>query len=76
MRTLETGQVGLEEALAQYETGIGLLKSCHARLAAAEKRILQLVGTNEEGEAELEPFGHQASHASPAPRRELWDEEG
>ena len=32
VRDLEDGQLGLEEALGRYETGVGLLKRCYAQL--------------------------------------------
>ena len=58
---LESGAIGLEESLARYEEGVKLLKGCYAELAAAEKRILELVGQNENGAALTRPFDHRAS---------------
>ena len=53
---LEDGQIGLEESLARYEEGVGLLKRCYAQLRAAEQRILLLTGVDEEGQPILQPF--------------------
>lgn len=61
VRELENGQVGLEESLARYEEGIGLLKGCYGQLQAAEKRILELVGVDEQGQPLTKPFEHKAS---------------
>jgi exodeoxyribonuclease VII small subunit len=61
VRELEDGQTGLEEALARYETGIGLLKRCYNQLREAEQRILLLTGTDAEGRPILQSFEHQAT---------------
>lgn len=58
---LEEGQMGLEESLASYEEGVGLLKQCHALLEKAEKKIRLLSGLDEEGKPILEPFDGTAS---------------
>jgi exodeoxyribonuclease VII small subunit len=58
---LECGQIGLEESLARYEEGVKLLKGCYTQLAGAEKRILELVGQDENGNALTRPFDHRAS---------------
>jgi exodeoxyribonuclease VII small subunit len=58
---LEDGQTGLEEALACYERGVGLLKQCYAQLRQAEQRILLLTGVDEHGEPILQPFEHTAT---------------
>jgi exodeoxyribonuclease VII small subunit len=44
---LESGDVGLEEAVALFERGQGYLAVCRERLAAAQKRIEEL--TAEDG---------------------------
>ncbi|WP_217912853.1 exodeoxyribonuclease VII small subunit [Miltoncostaea marina] len=57
---LESGEVGLEEAVALFERGQGYLAVCRERLAAAQRRIEEL--TAEElppppgGEAPPPPF--------------------
>lgn len=42
VRELERGDVPLERALALYEEGVGLVRSCHERLDDADKRIIEL----------------------------------
>jgi len=61
VRDLEDGQLGLEEALGRYETGVGLLKRCYAQLRQAEQRILLLTGTDADGQPLTQPFEHTAT---------------
>jgi exodeoxyribonuclease VII small subunit len=69
VRELEDGSTGLEESLARYEAGVGLLKQCYAQLQAAEQRIVKLAGCDENGVPLLEPFGHSAAVESAAKRK-------
>jgi exodeoxyribonuclease VII small subunit len=39
---MESGEVGLEEAVALFERGQGHLAACRERLAAAQRRIEEL----------------------------------
>jgi len=39
---IESGDIGLEQSLAQYERGMKLIGSCRSLLAKAEHRIAQL----------------------------------
>lgn len=57
---IESGQVGLEEAIARYEKGTKLIKQCRAILDSAEKRI-QLLAKGE-GQ-ELSPSGELEEQA-------------
>jgi exodeoxyribonuclease VII small subunit len=66
---LEDGSTGLEDALAKYEQGIGLIKACCARLRDAETRIVKLAGCDEDGNPRLEPFGHSAAVEAAEPKR-------
>ncbi len=43
---MESGELGLEESLAQFEQGIKLAKSCQDTLANAELRVEQLIEKN------------------------------
>jgi exodeoxyribonuclease VII small subunit len=61
VRELEDGQLGLEDALARYEQGVGLIKSCYQQLQQAEQRILLLTGVDEEHKPILQPFKHEAT---------------
>jgi exodeoxyribonuclease VII small subunit len=48
---LEEGQIGLAEALGQYEQGIKLLRQCYALLENTERRIEVLSRVTDDGEA-------------------------
>lgn len=47
---IESGEVGLEEAIAKYEQGAALIKRCRAILGAAEKKIAELKVEDEPGD--------------------------
>jgi exodeoxyribonuclease VII small subunit len=63
---LEDGQIGLEDSLARYERGVGLIKACYAQLRDAEQRILLVTGTDDEGKPILQPFQHAATESAGA----------
>lgn len=44
VRSLEGGQLELEESLTRYERGVALLRTCHARLGEAQQRVTMLMG--------------------------------
>jgi exodeoxyribonuclease VII small subunit len=71
VRELEEGRLGLEESLARYEQGVGLVRQCYARLRAAEQKILLLSGTDENQAPILQAFKHEATAVARAdgPRR-------
>ena len=70
VRDLEDGTTTLEDSLARYERGVGLLKSCYAQLQAAEQKIAFLAGLDADGKPALQPFDHAASDAvAGEPRR-------
>ncbi len=48
---LESGDVGLEEAVALFEEGQRYLRACRQRLGAAQKRIEELTADDLPGEA-------------------------
>lgn len=66
VRELEDGHLGLDDALARYEQGVGLIKQCYTQLRQAEQRILQVTGMQEDGSPLLTPFKHEAT-AGPSP---------
>ncbi len=67
LRALEDGTTSLDEALARYERGVGLLKQCYGQLRSAETRIQQLAGVTADGTPELKPFEHTAAVEKPGP---------
>lgn len=52
---IERGDIGLEESIARYEEGVGLIRLCRDILARAELRIQEL-HLSEQGEAKVRPF--------------------
>ncbi len=64
---LEDGRVGLEESLARFERGIGLLKTCYQVLENAEQRIEQLVGMKSDGTPIMKPFDGSATADAEVP---------
>ena len=61
VRDLEDGGTGLEQALARYEQGIGLLRRCYDQLRKVEQRIVELTGKDDAGNPVLRPFEHSSS---------------
>ncbi len=55
VRKLETGDVPLEESLAAFERGVGLVRQLHARLDAVQEKIEELT-RGERGEPKSRPF--------------------
>ena len=53
---MEAGQLPLEESIAAYQRGAGLLKFCEAKLADAEARIQVLAPAANGEAAALEDF--------------------
>ena len=51
---MESGELGLQESLEQFEKGIKLAKHCQDTLAGAELRVEQLIEKN--GLAQTVPF--------------------
>ena len=56
VRQLEDGDIGLAEALEQYEQGVKLLKECYGLLERAERRIELLCGMKPDGQPITQPF--------------------
>ncbi len=61
LRELEDGTTSLEDALARYERGVGLLRYCYSQLRSAEQKVKQLAGLTDDGGPELLPFEHVAT---------------
>lgn len=59
---LETGTLGLEQSLSEFERGVKLLRTCYRFLEDAEQKIELLVGFNEQGEPVTEPFDAAATY--------------
>jgi exodeoxyribonuclease VII small subunit len=53
---LESGKLGLSDALARYEEGVKHLKGCQHLLESAERKIELLSGVDAEGNPITQPF--------------------
>jgi exodeoxyribonuclease VII small subunit len=53
---LESGKLGLSEALARYEQGVKHLKACQQLLERAERKIELLSGVDADGNPITQPF--------------------
>ncbi len=60
---VETGQIGLEDAIGQYETGCKLVQHCKQILEGAERKIEQL-SKGLDGQLSAQPFQSQADQES------------
>jgi exodeoxyribonuclease VII small subunit len=63
---LEEGTLGLEDSLAEFEAGVGLLRTCTRILDEADRRIEILTGFDAEGRPRTEPFDAMATHEEAA----------
>jgi len=61
LRELEDGTTSLDDALARYERGVGLLRQCYAQLQDAEQKVKLLAGLSDDGGVEFKPFEHASS---------------
>lgn len=52
---LESGDLSLEDSLAAFEKGVGLVKLCNQKLAEVEKKI-ELLVKDREGKLQLRRF--------------------
>lgn len=55
LKSLESGDGALDELLALYEEGVGLIRACNDRLESAEQRV-KMLQMRPDGGAELVDF--------------------
>lgn len=60
---IESGEIGLEESIAQYERGVGLIRRCRQVLDRAEQRVEELTGQMQD-DAARPPDGGPGTRAS------------
>jgi exodeoxyribonuclease VII small subunit len=61
VRSLEEGDLGLNESLKQYEEGVKLLRQSYELLEHAERRIELLSGIDADGNPIAQPFDDSAT---------------
>ena len=52
---LESGDLSLEDSLAAFEKGVGLVKFCNQKLTEVEKKV-ELLVKDKEGKLQLKPL--------------------
>ena len=55
VKNLESGNLPLDEALAAFQEGVGLVKQCQTLLSQAEQKVDQLLKASSEA-VETKPF--------------------
>jgi exodeoxyribonuclease VII small subunit len=60
---LERGEPTLSTALAKYEEGVTLVRSCYDLLEQAERSVALLTGVDEQGHPTIAPFDATATLA-------------
>ena len=58
VKTLETGDLPIEEAVKKFETGMACSKFCMEKLDEIEKKVTKLINDREDNIKEV-PFGHE-----------------
>jgi exodeoxyribonuclease VII small subunit len=53
---LESGELGLEKAIARYEEGVKTYRRCHKILTDAEKKV-EVLTRDQDGTLQTVPFG-------------------
>ncbi|HMM05865.1 MAG TPA: exodeoxyribonuclease VII small subunit [Clostridiales bacterium] len=67
VKGMESGDLGLDELLADFEKGIGLLRLCEKKLAEAEGRIEVLTKAETAAAPALEAISEENSSLRSAP---------
>jgi exodeoxyribonuclease VII small subunit len=57
---LESGDLSLEDSLAAFEKGVGLVRYCNQKLSEVEKRV-ELLVKDKDGRLQLKAFGNGAA---------------
>jgi exodeoxyribonuclease VII small subunit len=54
---IESGEVGLEQSLAEYERGVGLINHCRSKLDAARQQVEDLTRKLQQADEGTSPDG-------------------
>jgi exodeoxyribonuclease VII small subunit len=54
---LESGELSLEDSLAAFEKGVGLVRYCNQKLNEVEKKV-ELLVKDKQGKLQLKAFGN------------------
>jgi exodeoxyribonuclease VII small subunit len=61
VKRLEDGELTLEQSLQAFEQGVSLARAAQARLDAAEARVDELLGVDDQGRASTKPIADRDS---------------
>ena len=59
---LESGDLSLEDSLAAFEKGVGLVRYCNQKLSEVEKKV-ELLVKDKQGQLQLKAFGNGPADA-------------
>jgi exodeoxyribonuclease VII small subunit len=54
---LESGDLSLEDSMAAFEKGVGLVRYCNQKLSEVEKKV-ELLVKDKQGQLQLKAFGN------------------
>ena len=66
VEAIEQGKIGLEESVARYEEGMGLIQHCRKIISQAELKI-QKLQAGADGQLQPEPFEQPADQPDESP---------
>ncbi len=61
---LESGDLSLEDSLAAFEKGVGLVRYCNQKLSEVEKKV-ELLVKDKQGQLQLKAFGNGPADSEP-----------
>jgi exodeoxyribonuclease VII small subunit len=70
IESIESGQIGLEKSITEYERGVGLIRRCRQVLERAEQRVEELTSQMQSDRSvpPLPATGTDARGSSPDPK--------
>ena len=69
VEAIEQGKIGLEESIARYEEGMGLIQHCRKIISQAELKI-QKLQAGADGQLQPEPFEQPADRPDKSPQEQ------
>ena len=61
---LESGDLSLEDSLAAFEKGVGLVRYCNQKLSEVEKKV-ELLVKDKQGQLQLKAIGNGPADSEP-----------
>lgn len=76
VKSLEDGDLALDDMVTAYQRGIGQLQHCYHLLEAAQQKVEVLTGVDSAGNPTKSPFRAQSQTASAKGSGDMDEEEG